>query len=66
MEKLSVQELGSVAVNPVEIDDKIDLDFKPGFYKEVDSFINEINDGKKKTIHDQLRYMEYFEKIEGK
>jgi len=66
MEKLSVQELGSVAVNPVEIDDKLDLDFKPGFYKEVESFINEINDGKKKNIHDQLRYMEYFEKIEGK
>lgn len=66
MEKLSVQELGSVAVNPVEIDDKIDLDFKPGFYKEVESFINGIDDGKKKTIQDQLRYMEYFEKIEWK
>lgn len=66
MEKLSIQELGFVAVNPVEIDDKIDLDFKPGFYKEVESFINEIDDGKKKTIQDQLRYMEYFDKIEGK
>lgn len=65
MEKLAIQELGSVAVNPVEIDDELDLDFKPGFYKEVESFINEIDDGKKKTIQDQLRYMEYFEKIEG-
>ena len=66
MEKLSIQELGSVAVNPVEIDDKLDLEYKPGFYKEVESFINEIDDGKKKTIQDQLRYMDYFEKIEGK
>lgn len=65
MEKLAIQELGSVAVNPVEIDDELDLDFKPGFYKEVESFINEIDDGKKKTIQDQLRYMKYFEKIEG-
>lgn len=66
MEKLSIQKLGSVDVNPVEIDDKLDLDYKPGFYKEVESFINEIDDGKKKTIQDQLRYMDYFEKIEGK
>ena len=66
MEKLSIQELGSVAVNPVEIDDKLDLAYKPGFYKEVESFINEIDDGKKKTIQDQLRYMDYFEKIEVK
>ena len=66
MEKLSTQELGSVAVNPVEIDDTLDQEFKPGFYKEVESFINGIDDGKKKTIQDQLRYMDYFEKIEGK
>ncbi|WP_037353040.1 Gfo/Idh/MocA family protein [Selenomonas sp. FC4001] len=66
MEQLSIQELGAVAVNPIEIDDKLDLEYKPGFYKEVESFINEIDDGKKKTIQDQLRYMDYFEKIEGK
>lgn len=66
MEKLAIQNIGSVAVDFVEIDDQLDHDFKPGFYKEVESFINNINDGKKKTIHDQLRYMDYFEKIEGK
>ena len=65
MEKLAVQELGSVAVNELVIDDRIDQEFKAGFYKEVESFIDEIADGKKKTIQDQLRYMEYFEKIEG-
>lgn len=66
MEKLAVQDLGSVAVNQIEIDDKLDLEFKPGFYKEVESFIFDIDDGKKKTIQDQLRYMDYFEQIEGK
>ena len=65
MEKLAIQELGSVAVNPVEIDDRLDQEYKPGFYKEIESFINEIDDGKKQTIQDQLRYMDYFEKIEG-
>lgn len=66
MEKLAIQNIGSVAVNQVEIDDKLDQDYKPGFYKEVESFILNIDDGKKKTIQDQLRYMLYFEQIEGK
>lgn len=65
MEKLAIQEIGSVAVNEVKIDDSLDLEYKPGFYKEVESFIQEIDDGKKKTIQDQLRYMDYFEQIEG-
>ena len=66
MEKLAVQEIGSVAVNPVQIEDELDCEFKPGFYKEVESFINQIPDGRKKTLKDQLRYMGYFEKMEGK
>lgn len=64
LEKLAVQEVGSVTVNITEIDDELDIKYKPGFYKEVESFINELNDDKKKTIQDQLRYMDYFEKIE--
>lgn len=64
MEKLAVQELNSVQVVPVEINDELDQKFKPGFYKEVESFIKGYEDGKKKTIHDQLRYMDYYEKIE--
>lgn len=65
MEKLSILELGSIEVNPVKIDDNLDQKYKPGFYREVESFINNIDDGKKKTIQDQLRHMAYFEKIEG-
>ncbi len=65
MEKLSVQDIASVAINSVELDDDYDTEFKPGFYREVESFINDIEDGRKKTISDQLRYMDYFEKIEG-
>lgn len=39
MEQLQVQNLGSVAVNPVEIDDRLDKEFKPGFYLETKSFV---------------------------
>ena len=65
MEKLAIQEIGSVRVNEIELDDELDTKYKPGFYKEVESFLNELDDGKKKTIQDQLRYMDYFEKIEA-
>lgn len=41
IEKLQVQELGSVAVNPVEIDDAVDVEFKPGVYFQVRSFLEE-------------------------
>lgn len=40
MEKLQIQEIGSIAMDFVEIDDKIDLDYKPGLFKQVDCFLN--------------------------
>ncbi len=39
MEQLQVQLLGSVAVNPVEIDDKLDKEFKPGLFLQTKSFL---------------------------
>lgn len=41
MESLQIQEIGSVAVNPVEIDDQLDKDFKPGFYLQTKAFLEE-------------------------
>jgi predicted dehydrogenase len=40
MESLQVQMLGSVAVNPVELDDALDKDFKPGIYLQTKAFID--------------------------
>lgn len=40
MESLQIQNLGSVAINPVEIDDHLDKEFKPGFYLETKSFLD--------------------------
>jgi hypothetical protein len=39
MESLQVQVLGSVAVNPVEIDNTLDVDYKPGLYLQTKAFL---------------------------
>lgn len=39
MESLQIQNLGSVAINLVEIDDHLDKKFKPGFYLETKAFL---------------------------
>lgn len=40
MEALQIQNIGSVAVNPVEIDNKLDVDFKPGLYLQTKAFLD--------------------------
>lgn len=39
MEQLQIQNIGSVAINPIEIDDYLDKEFKPGFYLETKAFL---------------------------
>lgn len=39
MEQLQLQDKGSVKVYPVEIDDHLDKEFKPGFYLETKAFL---------------------------
>lgn len=66
LETLQVQELASVAVNPVEIDDRLDKEFKPGLYKQVQSFLENIDDGNKITIAEQVEHLSFYEKIAGR
>lgn len=40
MEQLQLQDKGSVKVYPLEIDDHLDKEFKPGFYLETQAFLN--------------------------
>jgi predicted dehydrogenase len=40
MEGISVQEKGTVAVVEHKLDDSLDLQFKPGLYRQVDAFVN--------------------------
>lgn len=41
MEQLQLQDKGSVRVYPVEIDDHLDKEFKPGFYLETSAFLKD-------------------------
>lgn len=38
LEKLLIQAIGSVAQEPVQIDDSLDLAYKPGFYRQTEAF----------------------------
>lgn len=45
LEKLQIQEIGSVALNEYEIDDALDLDYKPGLYMQNKQFLSGKRDG---------------------
>jgi predicted dehydrogenase len=65
METLQIQVLGSVAVNPVELDDQLDKDFKPGFYLQTKAFLEQ-DMNRFCTIMEQLRMIEnYYSKMSG-
>lgn len=66
METLQIQKLNSVAVEPCEIEDELDTKFKPGLYKQIESFLKNIEDGKKITIQQQLKHMDIYAKMENK
>jgi hypothetical protein len=40
IETLQIQKIGSVAVEPVVIDNKLDTEFKPGLYLQTQAFLN--------------------------
>jgi len=40
MESLQIQEIGSVSVNSVSLDDQLDKEFKPGFYLQTKAFVD--------------------------
>ena len=64
MESLQIQNFGSVAVNPIEIDDLLDKNFKPGLYKQTEAFINN-NLNNFCSIADQLDSIKYYNQISG-
>ena len=64
IEQLAIQNIGSVAVESVELDDSLDKEFKPGLYKEVKAFISDCDDGKRITLQEHLEHIEVYEKME--
>ena len=65
MEKLYIQNRGSVAVEEVPIDDNLDVDFKPGLYKQTKAFLSSEKDPRLLTIEEQVNHMRIYEMIEG-
>ncbi|MFX0059057.1 MAG: Gfo/Idh/MocA family protein [Candidatus Hodarchaeota archaeon] len=62
LEKLQIQKLKTVVIEELEIDNQIDIDYKPGLYRQVEAFLNNdlhnfIN------IHQQASRLEIFKKI---
>lgn len=64
MEKLQVQQLGSVAIDYMDIDDQLDLDYKPGIYLQTASFLNEELD-QMLTLEDQIISFSIYNQIAG-
>lgn len=66
LEKLQIQDIGSVKIEFVEIDDQLDLDFKPGLYREVEAFFEQDYSNKNLcTLDEQVANFELFDKIAG-
>jgi len=64
LEKLQVQKNRSVAVDFVEIDDRLDRDFKPGLLRQTEFFLNDVNHPNFITIDEQYEnVVNYYQKI---
>ena len=65
IEELSIQNNGSVEVKNVKLNNQLDIDFKPGLYKQVETFLYNKKDDRLITIENQINHMEFYEKIDG-
>lgn len=61
MEKLQTQKRDSFEIVNIELDDNLDINFKPGLYREVESFLN--NHDSLCTIEEQLQNIKWYDKI---
>ncbi|MEZ8233081.1 Gfo/Idh/MocA family protein [Vibrio splendidus] len=64
MEKLQIQKLGSVAIEPVEVDDSLDAQYKPGLYKQTEAFLNK-NDKSLCKLSQQSKHITLYCKMAG-
>ncbi|WP_222535556.1 hypothetical protein [Pedobacter polysacchareus] len=62
MEKLQVQNRGSVAIEEVNVDDTIDKEFKPGLYLLTESFLSRNTDNLV-NLDDQIVMNSFYDKI---
>ena len=64
LEKLQVQLNGSVAIDFIEIDDQLDIDFKPGLFKQTEFFLKDVDHPNFLSIDKHYEnVVNYFQKI---
>lgn len=61
LEKLQIQNLGTFQIEDTAIDDKLDTIFKPGLYREVQSFLG--NKRNLCTIQEQVENLKFYKQI---
>jgi predicted dehydrogenase len=61
LEELKIQNIGSVQIVDVEIDNRLDKKFKPGLYKQVEAFLT--NSTGLKTMGEQLEDLNVYYKM---
>lgn len=65
MEMLQIQKNGSVVVEPVDIDDRLDNEFKPGLYLQTKSFIEGNKEDNLCTISQQKEHWDIYDRMKG-
>jgi predicted dehydrogenase len=62
LEKLKTMIIGSVAIDDINYDEKLDVDFKPGIFLQVKAFLDG-DYSRFPDIHQQSKHMQIYEKI---
>jgi predicted dehydrogenase len=66
MEQLHIQQMKSVAIEKVNIDDSLDMQYKPGLYRQVDAFLSHSMEDRFLAVHDQVRQCTHYKQIQNK
>ena len=64
MEQLHTTHLGTVRVDPVEIDDQLDREYKPGLYRQTEAFLRGHN-SRFCTLAEQVKHASLYSEIAG-
>lgn len=64
LEQLQVVQVGSVKVENIELDDRVDKEFKPGLYRQTKAFLNQ-DDSQFCSINEQLQHIAVYNEMAG-
>jgi hypothetical protein len=62
LEKLKIQKIGSVAIDFVDIEDRLDIEYKPGLFRQTEAFLKNQN-SHLCTIQQQAKNLKVYSKM---